>query len=171
MIKKVLFGHHEEVATGTSAKDHESPKVHEARRDTLVTLLSFALHENKGLDTVLSCEANLQQGLLDSSFNRVYSSVPRNYGDRGGFPYFKPCQWVRYGVRVEDFHAKYRGWQVCYHGTRIETATAILLTGMCASQCQAAQSLTASTICLARASDGFRMCKCLCVCVCVLTQV
>ncbi|CAF3820172.1 unnamed protein product [Rotaria sp. Silwood1] len=75
---------------------------------------------------------------LNPQFNRVYTrgrdfwSGPLNDGkDRGNQPYYCPLGWTRWSFYVTDnFDQKFKGWCICYHGTKFEYGLSILLNGM-----------------------------------------
>lgn len=66
-----------------------------------------------------------------AKYDRIYSPVPRLYGDRGGFPYYKPNGWTHFGVKMKDKDFKrIKNWAVAYHGTAGANAASILLHGL-----------------------------------------
>lgn len=75
---------------------------------------------------------------INTQSNRIYSkghvfwTGPLNDGkDRGGNPYYCPIGWKRYSLYVTaDFDEKFKGWSVCYHGTKFKHGLSILLSGL-----------------------------------------
>ncbi|CAF5003927.1 unnamed protein product [Rotaria sp. Silwood1] len=58
--------------------------------------------------------------------------------DRGNQPYYCPVGWKRYSLYVADnFGEKFRGWCICYHGTKFEYGLSILLSGLTTAKDQA----------------------------------
>ena len=78
----------------------------------LAKLLGAALAENVTGDAV----AQVLQNVFVPSYPRVFSCKPQDYGARGGRMYYKPVDWVRYALRIDDFDC-YKDWCVGYHGT------------------------------------------------------
>ena len=51
--------------------------------------------------------------------------------DRGGNSYFCPVRWKRWSFYVTDnFYENFKGWSICYHGTKFSYGLAILLSGL-----------------------------------------
>ncbi|CAF2724129.1 unnamed protein product [Rotaria sp. Silwood2] len=51
--------------------------------------------------------------------------------DRGNQAYYCPTGWKRYSFYVtEDFYTKFKGWCICYHGTKFSHGLSILLSGL-----------------------------------------
>ncbi|CAF1357603.1 unnamed protein product [Rotaria sp. Silwood1] len=51
--------------------------------------------------------------------------------DRGNQPYYCPTGWKRYSFYVtENFYEKFKGWCICYHGTKFSHGLSILLSGL-----------------------------------------
>ncbi|CAF3938032.1 unnamed protein product [Rotaria sordida] len=51
--------------------------------------------------------------------------------DRGNQPYYCPTGWKRYSFYItENFYAKFKGWCICYHGTKFSHGLSILLSGL-----------------------------------------
>ncbi len=51
--------------------------------------------------------------------------------DRGNQPYYCPIGWQRYSFHLTDrFYEKFKGWCVCYHGTKFAYGLSILLSGL-----------------------------------------
>ncbi|CAF0907855.1 unnamed protein product [Rotaria sordida] len=51
--------------------------------------------------------------------------------DRGPHPYHCPVGWQRYSFYVtDDFQTKFKGWCICYHGTKFSYGLSILLSGL-----------------------------------------
>ncbi|CAF1199597.1 unnamed protein product [Didymodactylos carnosus] len=51
--------------------------------------------------------------------------------DRGNQPYYCPIGWKRYSLYItDDFYAKFKGWCICYHGTKFSYGLSILLDGI-----------------------------------------
>ena len=75
---------------------------------------------------------------LNSAFNRCYcenhsfwTGSLHDGKNRGDAPYFCPIGWKRYSFFVtENFDAKFNGWCICYHGTKLQHALSILLSGL-----------------------------------------
>jgi hypothetical protein len=75
---------------------------------------------------------------LNPQYNRIYArghnywSGPLNDGkDRGPHPYYCPVGWQRWSFYVTDkFDEKFRGWCICYHGTKFAHGLSILLSGL-----------------------------------------
>ncbi|CAJ1425576.1 unnamed protein product [Effrenium voratum] len=58
-----------------------------------------------------------------TAYSRSFSFTPADYGERGGFPYFKPCGWRRTArAATKEFLQE---WPVAYHGTSLERAVLI----------------------------------------------
>lgn len=83
-----------------------------------------------------------QQIKLHPQWNRTYGqghtywTGPLNDGkDRGKYDYFSPVGWKRYALDVSiDFEEKFKGWSICYHGTKFQFGLAILLSGLMPAQ-------------------------------------
>ncbi len=77
---------------------------------------------------------------LHPDYNRIYGhgygrffwSGSLNDGkDRGNQPYYCPVGWERWSFYVTDsFDKKFKGWCICYHGTKFAYGLSILLNGM-----------------------------------------
>ncbi len=75
---------------------------------------------------------------LHPQFNRVYcidqtywSGANNDGKDRGNQPYYCPIGWKRYSFYVTDnFDEKFKGWCICYHGTKFTYGLSILLSGL-----------------------------------------
>ncbi|CAF3819920.1 unnamed protein product [Rotaria sp. Silwood1] len=51
--------------------------------------------------------------------------------DRGNQPYYCPVGWQRWSFYVtQNFYEKFKGWCICYHGTKFEHGLSILLNGL-----------------------------------------
>jgi hypothetical protein len=63
---------------------------------------------------------------------RVYWEGNLNDGkDRGDKPYYCPVGWQRSSFYVtENFYGKFKGWSICYHGTKFAHGLSILLNGL-----------------------------------------
>ncbi|CAF0874418.1 unnamed protein product [Rotaria sordida] len=75
---------------------------------------------------------------LNPQYNRIYAP-DRSYWlgalndgiDRGNKPYYCPVGWKRCSFYVTDrFYEKFKGWCICYHGTKFEYGLSILLNGL-----------------------------------------
>merc|ERR1712204_134111 len=88
-----------------------------------VSALHNAKREGSDLDGAEDLASKLDEK-LSSKYCRIYSLRPKNYGDRGGFPYFKPNGWVRFAVLTSA--ELLRTWPVAYHGTSIARAARII---------------------------------------------
>lgn len=75
---------------------------------------------------------------LDPQWNCVYG-VDHTYWtgalqdgkDRGEHAYFCPVGWERHAFHVRDnYDEKFKGWSVCYHGTKFAYGLSILLSGL-----------------------------------------
>ncbi|CAF2154580.1 unnamed protein product [Rotaria magnacalcarata] len=75
---------------------------------------------------------------LNPQYNRIYKpghcfwQGPINDGiDRGNSPYYCPVGWKRYSFYVTDrFSERFKGWCICYHGTKFTYGLSILLNGL-----------------------------------------
>ncbi|CAM4882053.1 unnamed protein product [Rotaria socialis] len=75
---------------------------------------------------------------LNPQYNRIYKpghcfwQGPIKDGiDRGDSPYYCPVGWKRYSFYVTDrFSEKFKGWCICYHGTKFTYGLSILLNGL-----------------------------------------
>lgn len=89
----------------------------------------------KSLVNRLKHRANIK---LNPQYNRIYAQNhtywkgPIDDGiDRGPYPYFCPVGWQRYSFYVTDrFYEKFKGWCICYHGTKFAHGLSILLNGL-----------------------------------------
>ncbi|CAF1526108.1 unnamed protein product [Adineta steineri] len=81
--------------------------------------------------------------LMDPRWNKNYvsSSNDRSEGEywvspinQGGKPYHCPSGWKRFGIKVatdgEEFDAQWGTWNMAYHGTQGELASAIITSGL-----------------------------------------
>jgi hypothetical protein len=75
---------------------------------------------------------------LNPQYNRIYAHG-HNYWpgalddgkDRGNKPYYCPVGWQRCSFYVTDnFDEKFKGWCICYHGTKFVYGLSILLSGL-----------------------------------------
>ena len=58
--------------------------------------------------------------------------------DRGPEPYYCPVGWKRHSLYVtENFETKFKGWCICYHGTKFLHGLSILLSGLKPAECAA----------------------------------
>ncbi|CAF1163437.1 unnamed protein product [Rotaria sordida] len=82
---------------------------------------------------------------LNPQHNRIYGP-DHNYWkgtlcdgkDRGNQPYYCPVGWKRSSLYVSgNFYRKFKGWCICYHGTRFVHGLSILLSGLMAAKDQA----------------------------------
>lgn len=112
-------------------------KVTEQSRELLHKMKIFFMH--LGAKEVLSKIQNFRQEIkLYPEYNRIYDKGhnfwvgPLNDGiDRGNKPYFCPVGWQRYSFYVTDtFSEKFKGWCICYHGTKFANGLSILLSGL-----------------------------------------
>ena len=75
---------------------------------------------------------------LNLKYNRIYvlghdfwTGSLNDGRDRGNQPYYCPVGWKRWSFYVaKDFYKKFKGWCICYHGTKFECGLAILLGGL-----------------------------------------
>ena len=75
---------------------------------------------------------------LYPEWNRIYgrkylywTGALNDGKDRGNQPYYCPSGWQRYSFYVTDrFYEKFKGWCVCYHGTKFSYGLSILLSGL-----------------------------------------
>jgi hypothetical protein len=75
---------------------------------------------------------------LHPQYNRVYcqgqtywNDANNDGKDRGNQPYYCPVGWKRYSFYVTDnFDEKFKGWCICYHGTKFAHGLSILLSGL-----------------------------------------
>ncbi|UJR18035.1 hypothetical protein I4U23_004936 [Adineta vaga] len=75
---------------------------------------------------------------MDSRYNRIYGpnhafwQGPNKDGrDRGNKPYYCPVGWKRYSFFIPgNFDEKFKGWCICYHGTKFDRGLSILLSGL-----------------------------------------
>ncbi|CAF1122018.1 unnamed protein product [Rotaria sordida] len=75
---------------------------------------------------------------LNPQYNRIYDrdydywEGPLHDGrDRGNKPYYCPIGWKRCSLYVTDkFYEKFKGWCICYHGTKFSNGLSILLSGL-----------------------------------------
>ncbi|CAF0985038.1 unnamed protein product [Adineta steineri] len=78
------------------------------------------------------------QVTLHPEWNRIYGvnnsywpGVAPDQLDRGPHPYYCPLGWQRFSFYVADkFYQKFKGWSVCYHGTKFAYGLSILLSGL-----------------------------------------
>ncbi|CAF4331336.1 unnamed protein product, partial [Adineta steineri] len=51
--------------------------------------------------------------------------------NRGQHPYYCPVGWKRYALYVTDnYDERFKGWSICYHGTKFSHGLSILLSGL-----------------------------------------
>ncbi|CAM4805580.1 unnamed protein product [Rotaria magnacalcarata] len=82
---------------------------------------------------------------LNPQFNRTYGpghtywiGALNDGRDRGGKPYYCPVGWQRNSLYITDkFRARFKGWCICYHGTKFNFGLAILLSGLKPADCTA----------------------------------
>ena len=82
---------------------------------------------------------------LHPQYNRIYdvghtywTGALQDGRDRGKYEYFCPIGWKRYAFYVTDtYHDKYKGWPICYHGTKFAYGLSILLNGLAPAKCAA----------------------------------
>ena len=86
--------------------------------------------------------ANIQKFRYEIKFhpqwNRIYGvghtfwvGALHDGRDRGPQPYYCPVGWKRYAFYVsENYDEKFKGWPVCYHGTKFAFGLSILLSGL-----------------------------------------
>ena len=75
---------------------------------------------------------------LYPQYNRIYApghtywpGALQDGRDRGDSPYYCPVGWKRYSFNVcDNFDQKFKGWCICYHGTKFEYGLSILLSGL-----------------------------------------
>ncbi|CAF4929063.1 unnamed protein product, partial [Rotaria sp. Silwood1] len=75
---------------------------------------------------------------LHPQWNRIYdeghsywNGALQDNRDRGNHAYFCPIGWKRHSLHVTDnFDGKFKGWCVCYHGTKFAYGLSILLSGL-----------------------------------------
>jgi hypothetical protein len=75
---------------------------------------------------------------LNPQYNRIYASghdywegALNDGKDRGNQPYYCPVGWQRCAFYVTDnFYEKFKGWCICYHGTKFSYGLSILLSGL-----------------------------------------
>ncbi|UJR32610.1 hypothetical protein I4U23_020070 [Adineta vaga] len=75
---------------------------------------------------------------LYPKYNRIYDIDHSHWTgnledgrDRGQHPYYCPVGWKRHSFYVTDqFYEKFKGWCICYHGTKFSNGLSILLSGL-----------------------------------------
>lgn len=75
---------------------------------------------------------------MKPKYNHVYSKKHNFWlgaledgRDRGGKPYYCPVGWKRWSFYISDhFYEKFKGWAICYHGTKFQHGLSILLGGL-----------------------------------------
>ncbi|CAF4657922.1 unnamed protein product [Rotaria sp. Silwood2] len=75
---------------------------------------------------------------LHPQWNRVYdvghihwTGALQDGRDRGKYAYFCPIGWKRHAFDVSDnYDEKFKGWSICYHGTKFDYGLSILLSGL-----------------------------------------
>ncbi|CAM4798763.1 unnamed protein product [Rotaria magnacalcarata] len=75
---------------------------------------------------------------INPQYNRIYArghtywrGALNDRRDRGNQPYYCPVGWKRCAFYVTDnFYEKFKGWCICYHGTKFACGLSILLSGL-----------------------------------------
>ncbi|CAF3914883.1 unnamed protein product [Rotaria sp. Silwood2] len=75
---------------------------------------------------------------LNPQYNHIYApghtywlDALKDGIDRGNKPYYCPVGWTRCSFYVTDrFYEKFKGWCICYHGTKFAYGLSILLSGL-----------------------------------------
>lgn len=75
---------------------------------------------------------------LDPQWNCVYDvdhthwvGALQDEKDRGEHAYFCPSGWERHALHVcDNYDEKFKGWSICYHGTKFAYGLSILLSGL-----------------------------------------
>ncbi|CAF3536292.1 unnamed protein product [Rotaria socialis] len=75
---------------------------------------------------------------LNPEYDRIYApghtfweGANNDRKDRGNQPYYCPVGWKRFSLYVTDnFYGKFKGWCICYHGTKFAYGLSILLSGL-----------------------------------------
>jgi hypothetical protein len=116
----------------------------DALQDELGKIKTFFmfLGSEEGLKKMQKHQAQIK---MNPKFNRVYvpnhnfwSGALEDGKDRGNQPYYCPIGWKRWSFYVTDnFDQKFRGWCICYHGTKFAYGLSILLNGMKPAQIKA----------------------------------
>lgn len=106
-------------------------------RDELGKMKIFFMYMGpiKSLDKIQKFRSEIK---LNPKYNYIYSLAHNfwkgalNDGrDRGGKPYYCPVGWKRWSFYVTDhFDQRFKGWCICYHGTKFEYGLSILLSGL-----------------------------------------
>lgn len=98
-------------------------------------VFSMFLGPSAMLDKIQTYRSQIE---LNPKFDKTYGdghnswSGPLEDGlDRGPHPYFCPVGWQRWSFYVsDDFYARFKGYSICYHGTKFDSALSILLSGL-----------------------------------------
>ncbi|CAF1340775.1 unnamed protein product [Rotaria sordida] len=90
------------------------------------------------INSLFKIQKHRSQIKLYPQYNRIYAlgyvywQGALNDGlDRGNKPYYCPIGWQRRSFYVtENFYEKFKGWCICYHGTKFSNGLSILLSGL-----------------------------------------
>ena len=107
----------------------DSPTLSRTHSELLTVLMRVLEEHREDCYFEQLLEAIKSKLLFDPQFTRVYSFNPACYGQRGGYPYFKPCGWRRCSLAIDQFE-EYSGWCIAYHGTSCQNVASIMLRGL-----------------------------------------
>ena len=114
-------------------------------QEELARLKVFFMHMGKDVKSLVEKQKFRKEIKLHPNYNRIYGvghtywTGPLQDGrDRGKYSYFCPIGWKRYAFYVSDnYHDKFKGWSIGYHGTKFQYGLSILLSGLAPARCAA----------------------------------
>ncbi|CAF4027039.1 unnamed protein product, partial [Adineta steineri] len=90
-------------------------------------LISFTNIQNFRNEIKLHPQWNCTYGMGHTS----WTGALHDGRDRGPHPYYCPVGWKRYALYVTDnYDDRFKGWSICYHGTKFSYGLSILLSGL-----------------------------------------
>ncbi|CAF3878040.1 unnamed protein product, partial [Adineta steineri] len=90
-------------------------------------LISFTTMQNFRNEIKLHPQWNRAYG-MDHTY---WTGTLDDGRDRGPYPYYCPVGWKRYALYVTDnYDDRFKGWSICYHGTKFSYGLSILLSGL-----------------------------------------
>ncbi|UJR17684.1 hypothetical protein I4U23_004582 [Adineta vaga] len=101
----------------------------------MLKVLFMYMGDIETLDETLKFRSQIT---LHPEWNYIYDSTHNYWNgtlqdgrDRSSYPYFCPIGWQRFSFYITDnFYEKFKGWSVCYHGTKFAYGLSILLSGL-----------------------------------------
>lgn len=106
-------------------------------KDALGKLKMFFMYMGP-VQSLFKMQKHRSEIKLNPQFNHIYTPGHTHWLgaimdglDRGDEPYYCPVGWQRWSLYITgNFYKKFKGWCICYHGTKFSYGLSILLSGL-----------------------------------------